>query len=52
MGVAAKLGELMVISGGFLASTKFDIEIEGQAAHAGSNPHLGHSALVAACAAT
>ena len=52
VGVAAKLGELMVINGGFLASTKFDIEIEGQAAHAGSNPHLGHSALVAACAAT
>lgn len=52
VGGMAKLGEIGVLDGGMLASTKFDIDIEGQAAHAGSSPHLGHSALVAACAAT
>lgn len=52
VGGDTKLGEIGVLDGGLLASTKFDVEIEGQAAHAGSMPHLGHSALTAACAAT
>ncbi len=52
VGGIAKLGEVAVMDGGFLASTKFDITIEGTPAHAGNAPHLGHSALTAACAAT
>lgn len=52
VGGVAKLGEIGVMDGGFLASTKFDVDIEGQAAHAGNAPQLGHSALMAACAAS
>ena len=52
VGGAAKLGEIAVMDGGFLASTKFDITIEGTPAHAGNSPELGHSALMAACAAS
>ncbi len=51
IGGCAKLGEIGVMDGGFLASTKFDIDIEGTPAHAGNAPQLGHSALMAACAA-
>lgn len=37
---------------GFLATTKFDVEFFGRAAHSGANPHLGkNSLLAAACAA-
>lgn len=52
IGGAAKLGEVGVMDGGFLASTKFDVEIEGTPAHAGNCPQLGRSALMAACAAS
>ena len=52
VGGAAKLGEIGVMDGGFLASTKFDVDIEGTPAHAGNAPQLGHSALMAACAAS
>lgn len=45
-------GEVCVQDGGFMASTKFDIEFTGQEAHAGSDPQKGHSALVAAACAT
>ena len=51
VGGCAKLGEIGVMDGGFLASTKFDVTIHGTPAHAGNAPHLGHSALMAACAA-
>ena len=47
-----KPGEICVQTGGFLASTKFDITFIGQEAHAGNAPHKGHSALVAAACAT
>lgn len=47
-----KAGEVCVQTGGFLASTKFDITFEGQEAHAGNAPQKGHSALVAAACAT
>ena len=52
VGGDAKLGEIAVMDGGFLASTKFDVSIEGTPAHAGNSPELGHSALMAACAAS
>ena len=52
IGGIAKLGEIGVMDGGFLASTKFDVDIEGLPAHAGNAPHLGHNALMAACAAS
>ena len=45
-------GEVCAQDGGFMASTKFDIEFTGQEAHAGSDPQKGHSALVAAACAT
>ena len=48
----AALGQIGVMDGGFLASTKFDVDIEGQPAHAGNAPQLGHNALMAACAAS
>lgn len=46
------LGEVAVMDGGFLASFKFDVTIEGKAAHAGNCPQLGNNALMAACAAS
>ena len=46
------LGEVAVMDGGFLASSKFDGTIEGKAAHAGNCPQLGNNALMAACAAS
>ncbi len=52
VGGLLSLGEIAVMDGGFLASTKFDVDIEGTPAHAGNAPHLGHSALMAACAAS
>lgn len=51
VGGCAKLGEVGVMDGGFLASTKFDVTITGTPAHAGNAPHLGNSALMAAAAA-
>lgn len=44
------LGELGLLHGGVLASTKFDIRFTGVASHAGNQPHAGRSALMAACA--
>ena len=46
------LGEVAVMDGGFLASSNFDVTIEGKAAHAGNCPQLGNNALMAACAAS
>lgn len=51
MGCQARLGELALQADGFLATTKFDVDIEGSPSHAGSDPHVGHNALMAACAA-
>ncbi len=45
-------GEVCVCDGGFLASTKFDINFIGLQAHAGNAPNKGHNALVAAACAT
>ena len=33
---------------GFLATTKFDVELFGLASHSGSDPHKGHNSLLAA----
>ena len=44
------LGEIGVLTHGYLATTKMDIEFEGRSAHAGSDPEKGRSALVAAAA--
>lgn len=49
-GGLAKLGQMALVHGGVLASIKYDISFKGTPSHAGSNPHLGHSALMAACA--
>ncbi len=43
-------GEVALVHGGVLASTKFDIRFKGTPSHAGNQPHRGHSALMAACA--
>ena len=51
VGCDTPAGHWRVKSDGFLASTKFDIDIEGTPAHAGHAPQDGHSALMAACAA-
>jgi len=48
MGTSATTGELMVVTGGFLATTKFDVEFTGTPSHAGGNPEKGRSALIAA----
>lgn len=50
VGTYAGPGEVVICRSGFLASTKLDITFEGQASHAGSDPHKGRSALMAACA--
>ncbi len=52
VGGSCKSGEVCVMDGGFLASSKFDIHFTGLEAHAGNAPHKGHSALVAAACAT
>ena len=36
---------------GFLASTRFDVEYRGRAAHAGIDPHIGRDSLLAAATA-
>jgi aminobenzoyl-glutamate utilization protein A len=48
MGTSAGSGELMVVTGGFLSTTKFDVDFTGTASHAGGNPEKGRSALIAA----
>lgn len=52
IGGVLKLGEIAIMDGGFLASSKFDVSIKGRAAHAGNCPELGNNALMAACAAS
>lgn len=51
VGTFAKLGEVGLMTGGFLASTKIDVHFHGRPSHAGSDPEKGRSALMAACAA-
>ena len=51
-GGKAKPGEVALVRGGVLASTKLDIRFTGKASHAGNEPHKGRSALMAACAAS
>jgi len=45
------LGTVAAGAEGFLASTKFDVELEGLAAHAGLNPEMGKNAMAAAATA-
>lgn len=45
------LGEIVASIGGFLATTKMNVAFTGRAAHAGSSPHEGRNALLAAAAA-
>lgn len=37
-----------VRNSGFLATTKFDVELFGLASHSGADPHKGHNSLLAA----
>jgi len=48
---ARQAGELVCGTEGFLASTKFDAEFFGKAAHAGAEPHEGRNSLLAAASA-
>jgi len=50
-GSCKKLGEVTCGATGFLATTKLDVVYEGVPAHAGSGPHLGKNALLAAATA-
>ena len=52
IGMSARaLGEVVCGTTGFLATTTFEAEFHGQAAHAGMAPQKGRNALMAACAA-
>lgn len=51
VGVSAKLGELQIATGGYLATSKIDISFTGVPSHAGADPEKGRSALLAAAAA-
>ncbi|WP_298068868.1 amidohydrolase [uncultured Mailhella sp.] len=49
IGVNARQDHALVCgTHGFLATTKFDVELFGLAAHSGSDPHKGHNSLLAA----
>lgn len=48
VGTGYKLGEIAVCHRGFLATTKLDVRFTGRAAHAGTAPEKGRSALLAA----
>ena len=48
MGTSAATGELKIVTGGFLATTKFNVDFTGTPSHAGGNPEKGRSALIAA----
>ena len=48
---ARQAHELVCGTEGFLASTKFDAEFFGKAAHAGAEPHEGRNSLLAAASA-
>ena len=52
-GRTAKTGDGDIIPGMYksLATTKFDVLYRGKAAHAGSSPHVGRNALLAAASA-
>lgn len=49
---ASKKGDLICGAKGFLASTKWDVEFKGRAAHAGAYPEEGKNALLAAATAS
>ena len=53
-GSNAKTGDANIIPGIYssLATTKLDVVYRGKAAHAGSSPHMGKNALLAAASAT
>jgi len=51
LGLPLKLGQLACETIGFLATTKFDAEFTGVAAHAGAAPENGRNALLAAATA-
>lgn len=51
VGGLARLGEITVMSSGFLATSKLDIAFTGVPSHAGADPEKGRSALLAGAAA-
>lgn len=51
VGCLCHSGEIGVCEGGFLATSKLDIEFNGKESHAGNDPELGRSAVMAACQA-
>lgn len=50
-GEIGKSPALSCMKEGLLATSKFDVKIHGQAAHAGQAPEEGHNAIMAACMA-
>ncbi|MBQ9240807.1 MAG: amidohydrolase [Duodenibacillus sp.] len=48
MGTCAHTGQIRPVTGGFLATTKFNVDFTGTPSHAGGNPEKGRSALIAA----
>ena len=52
VGSPCRNGEIGIVRHGFFATTKIDIEFEGVASHAGSDPEKGRSALMAAVGCT
>lgn len=51
LGTGTKSGELYPGVSGFLATSKFDVSFQGQAAHAGNHPEMGKNCLLAAASA-
>lgn len=51
IGLGIPLGEVVAGDGGFLATTKLNVEFTGLASHAGGNPNEGKNALMAASTA-
>lgn len=51
LGMGVPSGTLVVAPQGFLATTKFDVQFKGRAAHASLAPEQGRNALAAACQA-
>ncbi|SMY03208.1 amidohydrolase [Brevibacterium antiquum] len=52
LGTGPELGEVVCGAKNHFATTKFDVDFTGQAAHAGVEPEAGRNALVAAATAT
>lgn len=52
VGGGAPLGDVWIITGGMLATSKINVDFQGIPSHAGANPEKGRSALLAAAAAT